>query len=58
MAMELFKSVGKVNLVHVPYKGTGPAMTDLLGGHIALMFDVIMTSLPPWGSSARLASAV
>jgi tripartite-type tricarboxylate transporter receptor subunit TctC len=46
MAMELFKSVAKVNVVHVPYKGTGPAMTDLLGGHIALMFDVIMTSLP------------
>jgi tripartite-type tricarboxylate transporter receptor subunit TctC len=46
MAMELFKSMAKVNLVHVPYKGTGPAMTDLLGGHIALMFDVIMTSLP------------
>jgi tripartite-type tricarboxylate transporter receptor subunit TctC len=46
MAMELFKSMAKVDLVHVPYKGTGPAMTDLLGGHIALMFDVIMTSLP------------
>jgi tripartite-type tricarboxylate transporter receptor subunit TctC len=46
MAMELFKSMAKVNIVHVPYKGTGPAMTDLLGGHIALMFDVIMTSLP------------
>ncbi len=46
MAMELFKSMATVNVVHVPYKGTGPAMTDLLGGHIALMFDVIMTSLP------------
>jgi tripartite-type tricarboxylate transporter receptor subunit TctC len=46
MAMELFKSMAKVNIVHVPYKGTGPAMTDLLGGHIALMFDVLMTSLP------------
>jgi tripartite-type tricarboxylate transporter receptor subunit TctC len=46
MAMELFKSVAKIDVVHVPYKGTGPAMTDLLGGHIALMFDVIMTSLP------------
>src|SRR5688572_9369445 len=46
MAMELFKSAAKINLVHVPYKGTGPAMIDLLGGHIALMFDVIMTSLP------------
>jgi tripartite-type tricarboxylate transporter receptor subunit TctC len=32
--------------VHVPYKGTGPALIDLLGGHLGLMFDVIMTSLP------------
>jgi len=33
-------------MVHVPYKGTGPAMIELLGGHLSLMFDVIMTSLP------------
>ena len=46
MAMELFKSMAKIDVVHVPYKGTGPAMTDLLGGHLALMFDVVMTSLP------------
>ena len=46
MAMELFKSMAKINLVHIPYKGTGPALTDLLGGHLSLMFDVIMTSLP------------
>jgi tripartite-type tricarboxylate transporter receptor subunit TctC len=30
----------------VPYKGTGPAMTELLGGHLSLMFDAIMTSIP------------
>ena len=46
MAMELFQSMAKVKMVHVAYKGTGPAMIDLLGGHIGLMFDVIMTSLP------------
>ena len=46
MAMELFKSMAKINLVHIPYKGTGPALIDLLGGHLSLMFDVIMTSLP------------
>src|SRR5688572_9836572 len=46
MAMELFQSVAKIKMVHVPYKGTGPAMTELLGGHLSLMFDVIMTSLP------------
>jgi tripartite-type tricarboxylate transporter receptor subunit TctC len=46
MAMELFQSMAKVKMVHVPYKGTGPAMAELLGGHLGLMFDVIMTSLP------------
>jgi tripartite-type tricarboxylate transporter receptor subunit TctC len=46
MAMELFDSMANIKLVHIPYKGTGPALTDLLGGHLSLMFDVIMTSLP------------
>jgi tripartite-type tricarboxylate transporter receptor subunit TctC len=46
MAMALFESMARVKMVHVPYKGTGPALTDLLGGHLGLMFDVIMTSLP------------
>lgn len=46
MAMELFQSMAKVKMVHVPYKGTGPALIELLGGHLSLMFDVIMTSLP------------
>ena len=46
MAMELFQSVANIKMVHVPYKGTGPALIELLGGHLSLMFDVIMTSLP------------
>ena len=46
MAMALFESMAKIRMVHVPYKGTGPAMIELLGGHLSLMFDVIMTSLP------------
>src|SRR6185295_12053671 len=46
MAMALFESMAKVKMVHVPYKGSGPAPTDLLRGHLGLMFDVIMTSLP------------
>src|SRR5262245_36369477 len=46
MAMALFESMARIKMVHVPYKGTGPALTDLLGGHLGLMFDVIMTSLP------------
>jgi tripartite-type tricarboxylate transporter receptor subunit TctC len=36
---ELFKSLAKVNLIHVPYKGSAPAMADFLGGRISMMFD-------------------
>jgi tripartite-type tricarboxylate transporter receptor subunit TctC len=38
LAGELFASMADIKLTHVPYKGTGPAVTDLLGGHIAMMF--------------------
>jgi tripartite-type tricarboxylate transporter receptor subunit TctC len=38
LAAELFKAMAGVNLTHVPYKGTGPAITDLLGGQIPVMF--------------------
>jgi tripartite-type tricarboxylate transporter receptor subunit TctC len=38
LAGELFKSLAGVDMVHVPYKGTGPAMIDLIGGHVDLMF--------------------
>ena len=46
MAMELFESMAKIKMVHVPYKGSGPAMIDLLGGHLSLGFDAVMTTLP------------
>jgi tripartite-type tricarboxylate transporter receptor subunit TctC len=36
LAMELFKSMAQVDMTHVPYKGTGPLITDMLGGQIAL----------------------
>ena len=36
---ELFKSLAKVDLTHVPYKGSAPAMTDFLGGRTSMMFD-------------------
>ncbi|MEJ8850041.1 tripartite tricarboxylate transporter substrate binding protein [Variovorax rhizosphaerae] len=38
---ELFKSMTGVDIGHVPYKGGGPAMTDLVGGHIPILFDVL-----------------
>jgi tripartite-type tricarboxylate transporter receptor subunit TctC len=39
LAGELFKSVAKIEMTHVPYKGSGPALTDVMGGQLDLMFD-------------------
>lgn len=41
LAMEYFKSVAKIDIQHVPYKGTGPMVTDLLGGQIEMTFNGI-----------------
>jgi tripartite-type tricarboxylate transporter receptor subunit TctC len=46
LAGELFKQMAKVQMVHVPYKGEGPALVDLLGGQIQLMFPGAGTVLP------------
>jgi tripartite-type tricarboxylate transporter receptor subunit TctC len=46
LALELFKASAGVDVVHVPYKGTQPALTDLLGGRVPVMFDGVVTSLP------------
>jgi len=46
LAGELFKSMAKVNLQHVPYKGGGPAMVDLLGGQIPSLFASAPSALP------------
>jgi tripartite-type tricarboxylate transporter receptor subunit TctC len=46
VAGELFKFMAGVDLVHVPYHGSTPAMTDLLGGQVQVMFDVTPTALP------------
>jgi tripartite-type tricarboxylate transporter receptor subunit TctC len=43
---EMFKAMAGVNLVHVPYRGSTPAVTDLLGGQVQVMFDVTPSSLP------------
>lgn len=46
LAGELFKMLTGVDIVHVAYRGTGPALTALLGGHVHIYFDGIPTSLP------------
>ncbi|HEX4334030.1 MAG TPA: tripartite tricarboxylate transporter substrate binding protein [Usitatibacter sp.] len=45
LAGELFKSLAGVEMTHVPYKGAAPAMNDLIGGQIQLMFDNLASSL-------------
>ena len=42
---ELFKMMAGVNLIHVPYRGTGPALTDLIGGQVQAIFDNLTTSI-------------
>src|SRR5688572_22250148 len=46
LSMELFKTMARVTIVHIPYKGSAPAVTDLLGGHVLLMFDNMPSALP------------
>ncbi|MFC3336972.1 Bug family tripartite tricarboxylate transporter substrate binding protein [Paracandidimonas soli] len=46
LAGELLKQHAGLDLVHVPYKGSGPALTDVLGGQVPMMFDNVTPSLP------------
>ncbi len=46
MSGEMFKHLTKVDMVHIPYKGSAPAVTDLLGGQVMMMFDNIPSALP------------
>lgn len=46
LAGELFKSMARIDMIHVPYKGAAPATTDLLAGHIQIMFAGMGAALP------------
>ncbi len=46
ISMELFKNLAGVDITHIPYKGSAPAVTDLLGGQVMLMFDNVPNVLP------------
>jgi tripartite-type tricarboxylate transporter receptor subunit TctC len=46
LAGELFKAMAGVDLVHVPYRGSAPAVTDLIGGQVQMMVDAMVTTLP------------
>jgi len=46
LGMEMLKSMTGINMVHVPYKGTAPAVTDILAGNVSLMFNSMPSVLP------------
>ena len=46
LGSELFKLTAKVDILHVPFKGGGPAMTDVLGGHTKIMFSSLVQTTP------------
>ena len=58
MTGELFKSRASVDLVHIPYKGSGPGITDLVGGQVPIMFDSITSAMPHIKSGRAKAIAV
>jgi tripartite-type tricarboxylate transporter receptor subunit TctC len=46
LAGELFKSMAGISITHVPYKGNAPAVADVMGGHVGMIFDGMAASLP------------
>lgn len=46
LTAELFRTVAKLDMVHVPYKGSAPALTDALGGHVPMLFDSTVAIVP------------
>jgi tripartite-type tricarboxylate transporter receptor subunit TctC len=58
LAAELFNSLADVDILHVPYKGSAPAMTDLLGRQVDIMFDSLSSARPHIDSGRLKALAV
>jgi tripartite-type tricarboxylate transporter receptor subunit TctC len=58
IAGELFRLTVKADIVHVPYKGAAPALQDLIGGHVMMMFDIATFALPNVRSGKVRALAV
>ena len=58
LAGELFKTMAKVEMTHIPYKGGGPALADLLGGQLPVFVAVISTGVPPVKAGRAVALAV
>jgi tripartite-type tricarboxylate transporter receptor subunit TctC len=58
LSAEVLKLITKLPMQHVPYKGSGPAMTDVIAGNITGMFDVLITSIPQMRAGKVRALAV
>jgi tripartite-type tricarboxylate transporter receptor subunit TctC len=58
MSMEMLKSLAGIDLAHIPYKGTAPAVTDLIGGQVGAMFVNTLTAKPHVDSGRLRALAV
>jgi len=58
MAGELFKMMAKINIVHVPYKGNAPALTDTIAGHVEMMFSGVPALIPHIQSGRLRAIAI
>ena len=58
MAGELFKMMANINIVHVPYKGNAPAMTDTMAGHVEMMFSGVPALIPHIQSGRLRAIAI
>lgn len=58
LAGELLKSMAKIDIVHVPYRGAGPALVDVIGGQVEMTFNNIVSSIPHIKSGRLRALAV
>jgi tripartite-type tricarboxylate transporter receptor subunit TctC len=58
VAGELFKMMTGVNMIHVPYRGGGPALTDLIGGQVQVMFAVMSSAIGHVGAGKLRALGV
>ena len=58
LAMELFLNMAKIKMVHIPYKGSAPAIVDIVAGHIAVMAATALTGIPHVRSGRLRALAV
>lgn len=46
LAMEYYKSLSGLKVVHIPYRGTGPALNDVIGGQVEMIYDTLASSMP------------